>query len=668
MEAPVPRRSSSPLTVGSLWDGFAGGLGDLLRWPPDVFGLLDRLLDVSEAYRFVVSPPDGEALALPSPDETRKTAREWLSWLDDATEPPSCLGDWWEVIIESAGTTLVSLGQGSDRQACEAILALHATADEACAGLGVTIAASAGPGLVFRARARELLAKTGTLGRFPPEVLRILPRCRASVGGISVRSLSRHVCVTGPGVDVEWHRILGRPHSGGDIGGATANVVLLPWPLRVRARDFRPVPYGPGHMDRGRYGFFEYDPDDRLDVGLVEGVLVAAEDEAGPVDLVVLPEAALTTADIEPLQALLAEHGVWCLIAGARKPAREGLGANWVHMGVRQGTTWRSLTQHKHHRWSLDAAQVRQYHLGAALSPTMRWWEAISVPRRSLQLVDVGSGVTMAALVCEDLAQPEPVAEVVRCIAPALVITLLLDGPQLASRWTARYASVLADDPGCAVCTLSSYGMVRRCQPPGHAPSSVVALWKDPARGITEIPLEDGAQGILLSCHVSFNSGDTADARRHGGNADLTLVGVQSLSAPTKRAKPQKSHGELSTTINLSEGELSTATSWSEALPEASVVSPEAVRRILTEAATNTWRAGLALAAPTSAFDEAVAALSEHLEQGTRPIDLLTAADRFADQTDEISFFTATLLRLAVEQRLFTEARTGTLAPNQILG
>ena len=42
----------------------------------------------------------------------------------------------------------------------------------------------------------------------------------------------------------------------------------------------------------------------------------------------------------------------------------------------------------------------------------------------------------------------DEVAELIRDVGPTLVVTILLDGPQLATRWTARYAGVLADDPG----------------------------------------------------------------------------------------------------------------------------------------------------------------------------------------------------------------------------
>ena len=74
-----------------------------------------------------------------------------------------------------------------------------------------------------------------------------------------------------------------------------------------------------------------------------------------------------------------------------------------------------------------------------------------------------------------DLAQPDPVASIIRQVGPSLVIGLLLDGPQLAERWPARYASVFADDPGCA----------DRSRQFGHPASLVILkeLQRDPVKG-----------------------------------------------------------------------------------------------------------------------------------------------------------------------------------------
>src|SRR5215813_12796296 len=104
----------------------------------------------------------------------------------------------------------------------------------------------------------------------------------------------------------------------------------------------------------------------------------------------------------------------------------------------------------------------------------------MEVPRRTVHFVEHGDENTIVSLVCEDLAQIDNVAEVIRSIGPTVVFTPLLDGPQLNSRWAARYASVLADDPGSAVLTLTSYGMVQRSRPHGRDASPVVALLKDP--------------------------------------------------------------------------------------------------------------------------------------------------------------------------------------------
>ena len=165
-----------------------------------------------------------------------------------------------------------------------------------------------------------------------------------------------------------------------------------------------------------------------------------------------------------------------------------------MHLGVHVGGCWSHYRQNKHHRWFLDESQINQYHLAGALHPSVRWWEAMEVPRRSLQFLELSEGLTLVAVVCEDLARLDEVAELLRDVGPTLVVTILLDGPQLASRWTARYASVLADDPGTAVLTLTAYGHgASAAGRPGMPPSTVVALWKDPTRGLREISLEPGA-------------------------------------------------------------------------------------------------------------------------------------------------------------------------------
>ena len=662
------------VTIESLWVSLLGAppLERLLAWPPDVFALTDRVLELSEAYRFVVAPPLGaDTDAGVQTAAAAAVARQWWAWLDGLVlDAPPLLVECWSRVLAGASVTVDELAGGSPWSLCSALLALHAAADEACAGLGTATGAPPGPGRRFRGRARELLAETGSLSRVSPGVIRVLPRCRATTAGMSIHSLARHVCVRGTQVDVDWHRILSRPR-GVTIAGAHANVVLLPWPLRIRAVDFHPVDYTLPHMDRAEFGFFQYDPRETLDLELVESVLCAAEDEAGGVDIVVLPEGAVVPSDIVPLESVLAEHGVWLLLAGVREaaPDRGQLGRNWVHIGVRQELVWRHARQHKHHRWCLDARQVSQYRLASSLDPGMRWWEAVDLPRRSLQIIDQGI-MTVLPLVCEDLARMEPVADLVRAIAPSLVIALLLDGPQLASRWTSRYASVLADDPGSAVCTLTSYGMVRRCVPAGFEPSRVVALWKDASGGLTEVALDEGDHGVLITTNVTPTGSYTADGRYHAGALNVTLSGAHSLRAvpvPHRRQRPAARGGHLARELPpLDEREVTKATSWAESVAEAALRSGAEVWGVIDDALDRRWRDELGLPRPSRLFEESVAALREQLPDHPSPVTVLEAAERLRDSADPAAIVTGTLLTIALEQRLLTEVRTGRLDPEEL--
>jgi hypothetical protein len=86
--------------------------------------------------------------------------------------------DVWGVVRECASTRLENLAEGRDRRLCESLLTLHAVADEACAGLGVALDTSDAEACVYRARGRELLARTGSIARIDPRLLRVLPKVR----------------------------------------------------------------------------------------------------------------------------------------------------------------------------------------------------------------------------------------------------------------------------------------------------------------------------------------------------------------------------------------------------------------------------------------------------------------------------------------------------------
>jgi hypothetical protein len=116
------------------------------------------------------------------------------------------------------------------------------------------------------------------------------------------------------------------------------------------------------------------------------------------------------------------------------------------------------LTQAKHHRWKLDRSQIEQYEL-TRLDTCKSWWEHIDLSSREFMFCSLGKGRVISVLVCEDLARPDPVGDLIRAVAPNLVIALLMDGPQLKTRWPARYAASLASDPGSSVLSVTSIGM-----------------------------------------------------------------------------------------------------------------------------------------------------------------------------------------------------------------
>ena len=624
-------------TLASTWEAVAGSpIGDeLLEWPPDVFALTDVILEHAEAYRFVLSPPEGVRWPPGGDaswsDAVGQAARRWSAWAEDRDGAfPELVAEKWGVFRERAGIPLEELAAGRDWRVCEALLTLHAIADEACAGMFVALDRSDGEGCIYRARGRELLARVGCLARLHSHFVRVLPKIRTPPTGGA--SFSRYACVYRPGLETRWHKLPAR-HRGTDPQAEHAHLLLLPWPLRVRESDFRAVEGSVQRLAKEPFGFFEFAPEERLDLDLVDRMLIAARDEVGRVDVVLLPESAVEESELDALEAVLARHGVVYLQAGIRKrsPRPGGLGSNQMHIGVNSSFEkggpfpgspsgqWFHVRQDKHHRWSLDESQIYQYHLGGALHPHIRWWEAIDTPRRSVQIVEVGEGITIVSLVCEDLAQNDDVAEVIRSIGPTLVSTALLDGPQLTSRWPARYASVLADDPGSAIMTLTSFGMAQRSRPPGHDPSPVIAMWKDPARGTREISLEPGAQGVILTVCGARATRRTADGRWPVESGTHYFdVAVHQIRASDERSESPNSPAGSATPCAIEIEDLTILTGWAEAVTEALAYIPARAHAVLADARAGApWRRDLGIAEPSPCLSDAIDSIERALSAAT---------------------------------------------------
>src|SRR5262245_36585303 len=622
-------------TLASTWEAIAGRRpsDELLDWPPDVFAFTNVALDRAEAFRFAISPVGAWPPARFGdwPAAVEEAGRGWSAWVEDRRAAfPALVSEEWAAVRERLDMGLEDLARGGSRQVREALLTLHGIADEACAGLGVALDAADGGACAYRARGRELLARTGSLGRMNPRVLRVLPKVRTPPTGRA--SFSRYACVHGPGIEARWRKMPAR-HAGTGVRSEYANLLLLPWPLEVKASDFHPLDASVRRPTKEPFAFFEFSPARGLDFDLLDRVLLSAREEAGSVDVVLLPECAVDESELDELEALLHRHGVVSLVAGVRRSSGQSGSSpgNWLHMSFNprlekgsppseQRMPWFRIRQHKHHRWSLDESQIYQYHLGGVLHPSVRWWEGMELPRRSIEFVEVAE-LTLVSLVCEDLAQHDDIAELVRSVGPTIVFAVLLDGPQLTSRWTARYASVLADDPGSAVLTLTSFGMVQRSRPNRRDVSPVVALSRDPARGFREIPLEAGAQGVVLTVCMARTTRRSADGRRPVDNGTHAFdVAVHQVRASHTRSEQTPRRAESLAERLLDVEDLTVLTAWAEGAAEALAHAPERAAAVVADARADAgWRPTLGLPEPSEHVIGAIECLQRAVRAASLP-------------------------------------------------
>jgi hypothetical protein len=264
-------------------------------------------------------------------------------------------------------------------------------------------------------------------------------------------------------------------------------------------------------------------------VDFVQNLIDAARENGHRVDGVVFPELALNYTQFKGLGRTLAQDsGIDFLISGVNHD-QDGRPGNFVAIapffllgrerrGEVSGWERAVLVREKHHRWKLNASQINTY--GLNLDSKKSWWEDLNILSRSLDVLVYREFSTLTTLICEDLARVDPCQAVVRAIGPNLLIALLMDGPQLSTRWPARYATVLADDPGTSVLSLTSLGLMARQNDIGALPQScTVGLWNDEVTGIKTLELPRDADAISLQIRAVSKSENTLDGRSDGGSS-----------------------------------------------------------------------------------------------------------------------------------------------------
>lgn len=364
---------------------------------------------------------------------------------------------------------------------------------------------------------RLRLGRSSSLSRLDPQRVRVLPKFRTPQVGLTVRSWSHHLAAIASEVPVTYVRsTLGLDDSGRD----RLRLLVYPWPFVVAPGDFRTF-----RTERRDVSYFEFSPpaspEDKA-IARFQRLLKSLP----PIDLVVLPEAALSDGEYMAWKRVAADSGCAALLAGVRADQRNQVRYDDLRY-------LQTVTQHKHHRWKLDESQIGLYELGGQMAPHKTWWEHILVGDKSLMVIDTGE-FSMVPLICEDLARQEPIAPVIRTLGPSLVVALLLDGPQLESRWSARYATVLAEDPGCSVLTVSSLGMVCRSKPPpGKSPSRSIGLWRSQGAALRCLELPPDREALVLTVCKRPHRETSADGRSSSPAAGLLyLADVTPVSCP----------------------------------------------------------------------------------------------------------------------------------------
>jgi hypothetical protein len=253
------------------------------------------------------------------------------------------------------------------------------------------------------------------------------------------------------------------------------------------------------------------------------------------------------------------EPGLEVFMTGIATPGENGIpGKNQVYNCLyRGGRVYTQWWQSKHHRWRLDRWQVTDYKYDSVLTPDNLWWEHIDIQQRHCAFYVFRQGASLASLVCEDLARIDPVQPILRCVGPNLVVALLMDNPQIERRWPGRYATVLAEDPGSAVLTFTSLGLMKRSGPrkirsrpvrcfrwiaerlgyPVPIEEEVprrIALWKDPNKGPMSIRLSEGFHAVLLELITADETNFTLDSRGDENcTVGLTLNSVTQIPHPS---------------------------------------------------------------------------------------------------------------------------------------
>ncbi len=556
--------------------------------PPDTFAAAAQLLEISGAYHHVIPKLVGRPnrvkrqIVVEESDIAlaRQVARCWRSFRPEQHADPIAkfadwvsaegsairhLFDWWHAVFSQHGAAPAFArvsAQTNPPPWWRAAVFLMMASDEAAKGIGFQLdgTGSEAPDetetpwtsfVIAHQIVRTIEKQTervkapraegiqldgvSTISTASPDVLAVLPKARTAAVGCTLRSLSHHLAILPPrGVArASW-----TPYLFGELPADEEhmNLLLVPFPFSVPIHSFRPKAQFAG--EGFRWGYFDVEQEWLSNLTsaklleFIQALVTEAKKDCNGIHAVVFPELALNDAlylelSVE-LPKILPEIELFIAGQSGAASARSG---NFVSVTLYQQdptdrTRKRGLIsrREKHHRWKLDRYQILDYGLEGILSPSMSWWEDIDLLSRRVDFSVVRSGSVVSAMICEDLARVDPCQELLRAVGPSIVFALLMDAPQIRVRWPARYATILAEDPGSAVLTMTSRALMTRQHRIGthlsKGPSDrVIALWRDDTGDPQEIECPNDAHGVRLTLSGRRVIDETLD-----GRTDTTAV------------------------------------------------------------------------------------------------------------------------------------------------
>jgi hypothetical protein len=490
-------------------------------FPPDLFAVAGLLIQVAGAYNYMV--PQGDVEKWPSPcvclsaDELVRWSEAGKQWSRHYPHTPPLVQELWEALWQARENRLFHEPERDHAAPAWWMPAfgLLVIADEACVDVGYLHARDtdlAAPGdKKWVALTVDTLLRPPTDDGAPElhrrvnqpiasicmkadrDVVCVQPKSHTPEVGCTLRTLAHNLALLPPRgqMRAHWQR---PPQLLLPEARTEMRLLLIPFPYQIEPDWFAGEPAPPSAMSHLPWGWFDIhqrwlprDPGEL--VRFVAALIARTEDVDGIVNGVLFPECALDWESYRAIADYLRDQrpAVEFFVAGASTnwTAQKGNYALSTHFfdepgaggDIRMAVT---TSRAKHHRWRLEQGQIEAYGLQAALDPKVMWWEKIPLHQREIHIDVIRSASVFTTMICEDLARSEPAHEVLRAIGPNIVFVLLMDGPQLPFRWSARYATGLSDDPGSSVLTFTSRALIaRQNRRGGRAPNWTVALWKD---------------------------------------------------------------------------------------------------------------------------------------------------------------------------------------------